>query len=78
MSGDPLTWKYNEAIANTLAWSYGGSLDEGIMIEYGFDFESLQRVMARDDYEWDFSGEQWISTREIWADWDGKLPSQAK
>jgi len=71
--GDFLTGAEMDAIANRLAWS-DGSLDQ----EYGLDGDSLDHVMSRDEYEWDYSAEIWVSTRDIWDGWDGSLPSRPK
>jgi len=76
--GDFLTVSDMDIIANTLAWCGDSALEERIYNDYGLDFEVLEKIMARDEYEWDFSTETWISTRELWADWDGKLPSRAE
>lgn len=70
----PLDGAQMQHIANWLAWS-NGTFDEAVMIEFGIDVDSLDTVMKLGGYEWDYDRHLWTSTREIWDDWDGRLPS---
>jgi hypothetical protein len=68
-----LTSEMINAVVNALAWT-DGALDEKVMDEYGLDAETLEKIMAMRDYEWDCGTDTWTSRRPIWRGWDGKLP----
>ena len=69
----PLTPADEEKIVNKIAWRTQAE-EEIISLDYGLDYDTLDRIMRRHGYEFDPSQGRWVSTRRIWKRWDGELP----